>query len=157
MNKTSTLIASLSLAMLAGCASAPYQPTLATPCFQASTITNFELESPRNDVLVVEDGAQAWRLHLRGSCPELSGAGRLVFSDEMSLKAWPDQPWREGYGLVRGWPENGTYANRSSSLMRVCSNRMSWIHAFHDTGAPKTPGNFASWGCRVDRVEPLWR
>lgn len=154
MNKTSALITTLSLVLLAGCASAPYQPTLATPCFHASDIASFEVES--EDRVVVEDGHQAWRLHLRGSCPEINGAGRLIFTDEMQHKQWPDQPWREGYGLVSGWPDHGSRVNQNSALMRVCSNRMTWVHAFHATGAPKTD-KFASWGCRVDRVEPLWR
>lgn len=153
MNKTMTLLAA-GILTLSGCAT--YQPTLATPCFQAATINHFEVEA--EDRVVVSDGRQAWRIHLRGSCPELAkqGVGRLVFTDEQALMPWPDQPWTAGFGQVQGWPSDGFYANRSSSLMRVCSNRMSWVHPFSPMGAPMT-ARYASWGCRVDDVEPLWR
>ena len=152
MNKTLTLLGACALT-LSACAT--YKPTLATPSFQASTITGFQVEA--EDSVVVNDGRQFWRLHLRGGCPDVSkqGVGYLVFSDEQGLRAWPDQPWREGYGQVQGWPTDGFYANRSSSFMHVASNRMSWVHPFSPKGAPMT-GQYASWGCRVDTVEPLW-
>lgn len=153
MNKSNLLISACFLA-LAGCAT--YHPTLATACFRPSTLTGFEVET--KDQVIVNDGKQYWRVHLRGACPELSkpGVGYLVFSDEQSLRPWPNQPWLHGFGQVRGWPSDGFYANRSSDLMRVCSNRMSWAHPFSASGSPMTD-QYASWGCRVDDVEPLWR
>lgn len=149
-----TLISVLPLAtllLLGGCAS--YQPTLATPSFDPSTVAGFSVKSP--SVVEITDGRQAWNVHLVGRCLELGEATGVVFTDEQAISHWPDQPWRHGYGEVAGWPLDGQVPDRSSSHMRVSSNRLSWLHAYNDDGLPVQ--SYASYGCQVEEVEPLWR
>lgn len=138
---------------LSSCASTPQLAT-PTPCFKPAFLRGFEVESP--DRIRVWDGRQSWMVELRGACPELSEARNLVFSDEMALQQWPTQPWREGFGFNSGWPNDGSYITQSSTLMRVCPNRQSWVHAFDRFGHPVSRG-FASFGCRIDAVTPLAR
>jgi hypothetical protein len=151
MNKTSLIIPAFAL-LLGGCAT-PYVPTLATPDFNPANIVGFSVDTPRQ--VEITDGRQAWKVHLVGRCLEVVQAKALVFTDEQSLRQWPNQPWRQGYGTVVGWPIDGQYPDRSSGHMRVSSNRLSWVHAYDGQGKPLKP--HASQGCQVEEVEPLWR
>lgn len=152
MNKIALIPCLLAVA-LAGCATKPYAPRLATPTIDPSTITGFALETPNR--LEVTDGVQAWRVHLVGNCPELAKAGKVVFTGNQAIGKWPNQPWRAGYEFSSGWHEEGDYPNRSSSHMRVSSNRLAWVHAYSNQGKPLSL--HASNGCQVEEVEPLWR
>ena len=151
MNKTAILIPFCAL-LLGGCVT-HYTPTLATPDFNPATVVGFSVDSPRR--VEITDGQQAWKVHLVGRCLELMQAKALVFTDEQALRQWPNQPWRQGYGRVSGWPIDGQYPNRSSSLMHVSSNRLSWLHAYDGNGKPLQL--YASYGCQIEKVEPLWR
>ena len=142
----------LAIVGLASCATT-HVAAVPTTCFKPAAVESFKVEAL--DRLTVQDSHHhQWRVRLRGACPELVGATSLVFSDEMALRAWPDQPWRHGYGFKPGWPVNGFYVNESSAFMRVCSNRQSWVHPFGYNGSPVHTG-YASFGCRVDFVDPI--
>lgn len=151
MNKTALLLPLCAL-LLGGCAST-YVPTLATPHFNPAHVVGFSVDNLSQ--VEITDGRQAWKVHLVGQCLVLKRAKTLVFTDEQALQQWPTQPWREGYGNVVGWPTDGKFPDQSSSLMRVSSNRLSWLHGYDRHGNPIQP--HTAYGCQVEEVEPLWR